>query len=696
VIFYSQRLSKIKVLRRKPMQKRRFPMQFLIAIILMVGLFLAPAGSIQVSAQEGGDESAPAEETSTDPTEEASAEPTEETSAEPTEEATPEPTEEATAEPTAEPTEEATAEPTAEPTEEATAEPTEEATAEPTAEPTEEATEEATAEPTPAPPVINSFVANPTTLTAGTSPLTTTLTWDVAGADSLDLNGEVVTGLTGKTVELTETTVFTLTASNSGGTTQAAVTVVVEAPAPSPGVDTAGDIGAQAIVDSTLVRVQNIGTANAPDTVIEWYNSNGTKATGCSTGTTVSLNQFAAKEVTPSCAPSGWRGSAVILSSQAIAAIAVTRSGPGSTWTNVNSGVGGSDGGEVSQFLPSIHANATNDGWNALIAIQNTGANANTVDITFLKDGATEHQILNQAIQPNGAFFIDTQDLVQAGDLPNNWIGAVRAVADSETIYAVAIEGQKDFTSAGYEGLGPNDGSTVVYMPSLHRNVKPASSKTDYAGWNSTIFIQNMTGQSNKVRVDFLDFDGDVIAGASRTLTLSANQANFVRTPDVTQLPYPWFGGGKVTSLDNREVTVIVNEWRRLEGEASASYSSYFGIKPDNSSTLVFGPSVAKNAGGWNSTILVQNLDGGSADIVAKFYNASGAQVGSNFNLNDVGPGGSGLIRPLSISNIPAGFKGGIRIESTTGQRIAVNFNEWHDPDKDTRDAYFTYNGFAQ
>jgi hypothetical protein len=80
------------------------------------------------------------------------------------------------------------------------------------------------------PPVITGFTANPTTLTLGQS---TTLSWVVTGASglSIDQNVGVVTGLTSQSV--TPSTIgsitYTLTATNSAGSTQASVPVVVNA-----------------------------------------------------------------------------------------------------------------------------------------------------------------------------------------------------------------------------------------------------------------------------------------------------------------------------------------------------------------------------------------------------------------------------------------------------------------------------------
>jgi hypothetical protein len=77
--------------------------------------------------------------------------------------------------------------------------------------------------PVPQPPTIHSFTASPTTLRAGG---TTTLSWSVAGATTLAVNGSAVYGSTGSTTRsVSATTTFSLTATNAHGSTTSTVTV---------------------------------------------------------------------------------------------------------------------------------------------------------------------------------------------------------------------------------------------------------------------------------------------------------------------------------------------------------------------------------------------------------------------------------------------------------------------------------------
>jgi uncharacterized protein YkwD len=81
------------------------------------------------------------------------------------------------------------------------------------------------------PPVISSFAASPASITAGQS---VNLSWSVTGATSISINNGIgdVSSLTSRTVSPATTTTYTLTATDSAGSTTKAVTVTVSAAQP--------------------------------------------------------------------------------------------------------------------------------------------------------------------------------------------------------------------------------------------------------------------------------------------------------------------------------------------------------------------------------------------------------------------------------------------------------------------------------
>jgi uncharacterized protein YkwD/chitodextrinase len=80
-------------------------------------------------------------------------------------------------------------------------------------------------------PVISSFSATPSTISAGQS---AALSWSVSGATGITLDNGIgdVSGVTSKSVSPAQSTTYNLTATNSGGSVSAHVTVTVNAPQP--------------------------------------------------------------------------------------------------------------------------------------------------------------------------------------------------------------------------------------------------------------------------------------------------------------------------------------------------------------------------------------------------------------------------------------------------------------------------------
>jgi len=95
----------------------------------------------------------------------------------------------------------------------------------------------------PTAPIINSFLANPTTITEGES---STLSWSVTDATSVTINNAIgsVALISTTTVSPTTTTTYTLTATNTAGSVTATTTITVNPAA-------------------TLTIIQTEGTASA-------------------------------------------------------------------------------------------------------------------------------------------------------------------------------------------------------------------------------------------------------------------------------------------------------------------------------------------------------------------------------------------------------------------------------------------------
>lgn len=127
-------------------------------------------------------------------------------------------------------------------------------------------------EPTPTPdptpeveeaPVVNFFTADPGEIDEGGS---ATLAWEVTGADSVTIDHGVgaVNNAGVTVVSPSDTTIYTLTATNSAGDVEVSVVVLVN-PAVSPDVDKPDLVVTSIVRDGSTIKytVKNQGTANA-------------------------------------------------------------------------------------------------------------------------------------------------------------------------------------------------------------------------------------------------------------------------------------------------------------------------------------------------------------------------------------------------------------------------------------------------
>ena len=116
--------------------------------------------------------------------------------------------------------------------------------------------------PTPTAPIINSFLANPLTITVGES---STLSWSVTDATTVTIDNGVgtVALISTATVTPTTTTTYTLTATNTAGSVTATKTVTV-----NPVATTYGSIDINSTPDGAKVYLDGVDTGSVTPYVI--------------------------------------------------------------------------------------------------------------------------------------------------------------------------------------------------------------------------------------------------------------------------------------------------------------------------------------------------------------------------------------------------------------------------------------------
>ncbi|MGV8899429.1 MAG: polysaccharide deacetylase family protein [Burkholderiaceae bacterium] len=152
----------------------------------------------------------------------------------------------------------------------------------------------------PAKPVIASFVATPASITTGQS---STLSWSVTGATSINIGG--LGNMTGNSIAVspTATTAYLLTATNTAGNTTASQTVTVAATVPAPTCSlSASPTSVQAGSAATLTFTSTNATGGTINNGVGAVGTSGTKSVSPTVTTTYTGTFNGAGTTTATCA----------------------------------------------------------------------------------------------------------------------------------------------------------------------------------------------------------------------------------------------------------------------------------------------------------------------------------------------------------------------------------------------------------
>lgn len=569
--------------------------------------------------------------------------------------ATTEPTEAPTAEPTAAPTEAPTAEPTVAPTEAPTVEPTVVPTEEPTVAPTEEPTAEPTATPVDL-PVVDSFAAAPASLTGdGTTVLTTTLTWAVTGADTLDLNGEDVSSLTEKIVELTQTTTYTLKAVNAGGSVESVVVVDVVAPVV---VESAGDIETAAIAGSwstEVMHIQNISGVKA-NVDLALYDSAGNNVQSISktdipVGGGVSINA--------SDLSNNGKFSGVVSSDTPVAVGAFNINATGT----VGDMYLGTSNPAQEVILPILFRN--HSFWQSKMYIQNAHSSAQNISVEAFPLGSStpsDSPIYN--IPANTTLEVDfmSNDFVNFGSGQGKY-GYAR-VTGADGPVAVVVSSQKNFDTqiieTLYKGMPSTDAGTELIMPFVYNG---------HSFWDSGIVVVNTSNVTTTVT---LQYTKDALYGGTtetKPKQLGPNAAIDFYLP-AEGLTRPSFGGAKLTSSNSSAKIVAISNYVKYNNAGGAVGSLAPAFNKDSATTklaIPFGYNESF-ATGTQTGLVVYNID--SSGTVTTTWTAADLDPSTNSTVKTLSGSANGISSFYAPTiGIPSNFKGVIYVESS-GQKI--------------------------
>ncbi len=347
---------------------------------------------------------------------------------------------------------------------------------------------------------------------------------------------------------------------------------------------------------NAALYVQNTSNTSA-NLTMEFTNSNGTVVyTKTDTlGPNASKGYWLPSE---SGLPNGFSGGVKVISNRDI--IALGRPHIGSEVMTYN-GVGA---GATTAWLPMFFKNGFGN-YNTALYIQNISNATASLTIQYLNLNGTVACTVNDTLAPRASKgYWSLSVTCNIGSLPMGFVGGAKVTANQNILTVGRVHlGNQITTYNGFAG-----GATTVYVPMLFKNAFTGGS------YKAALYLQNVSGTSANVTIEYRDNNGTV--AATQNVTLGAGAISSIWLPSVAGLPDGFVGAARITATQN-----IIAVGRPHLGSEITAYNGAAG-----GSTSVYLPMLFKNAYGvpYNAAFYIQNVTGNTANVNISFYDDAG------------------------------------------------------------------------
>jgi hypothetical protein len=361
--------------------------------------------------------------------------------------------------------------------------------------------------------------------------------------------------------------------------------------------------------------------------------------------------------------PSGFQGTAVMVSDQPLVATLVQLPQGSATVKNRPLSNGFSEGSEDS-LIATVLKNEFG-GWYTIFSIQNVGSSDTTVNIKYFDTSATQVHSDSQLIKSGAGYFVDTGTV---GALGASFNGSVVAETTGGEIISSAMElaSGSGVGARAFEGLG--SGGALFYMPSALCNypVSGGFTNTAYAVQNTSLTT------STNVTVQYSN-------GKSESQNIGPGAKGSFNACNASGMPNGFIGSAKITS----SATDII----AIGKAAGQGLSTAFEGVATGSEKLAL-PYVRwatdanfNNGSQQRVNIAIQNVGTTTitGNIIVKYIDRDGNVVGTHTITTDVAPeakvNSNATNAGLSEFGVYAGgtqFGGGAIIEGPSGSELAV------------------------
>ena len=263
----------------------------------------------------------------------------------------------------------------------------------------------------------------------------------------------------------------------------------------------------------------------------------------------------------------------------------------------------GMSSGATTSWLPMFFKNGFGS-YNTALYIQNLTASSADLTIDYINLDGTVACTYEDTLGANASKgYWSLSIACDSGSLPSGFVGGVK-VTSSQNILAVgrAHLGAQITTYNGFPG-----GATSAYVPMLFRNAFAGGS------YNAALYMQNVSGSSADVTVEYVDNNGTV--AATQEVTLAANAISSIWLPGVVGLPDGFAGGARISSTQD----IIAVGRPHLGSEITAYNGAPAG------SLNAYLPMLFNNAyGSYNAAFYIQNTSASAANVEISFYDSAG------------------------------------------------------------------------
>jgi hypothetical protein len=334
--------------------------------------------------------------------------------------------------------------------------------------------------------------------------------------------------------------------------------------------------------------------------------------------------------------PSTWIGSVSIASDQNVVAVGRPHLG-----SEVASYIGAT-AGSTTQYVPMLFKAAFGGTYNAALYLQNVSASAATIGLEFTDSSGAVVYTKSDTLDPHASkgYWLPAEV-----GLPNGFAGGVK-VTSTQPILAV---GRPHIGAQVMTYNGMSSGATTAWLPMFFKN--------GFGSYNTALYVQNVTGSSATLNIDYIDPDGTVVCTAEDILDANASKGywSLAVACDTGSLPSGFVGGVKVTSTQD-----ILAVGRAHLGTQITTYNGSAA-----GATSAYVPMLFRNAfgGSYDAALYLQNVSGSSATVDIEYLDSAGA-VAATQQVTLAANAISSIWLP-GVAGLADGFAGGARISST-------------------------------